>query len=118
MLPARCPCARSYLQRTGALKSAAAAGLRPRAPHRIVPRRFFVPVGAPQGQLPFRGMPDEAAYLARCFSGATLLEQYVEWEGGGSGESGGTVAAVSSRGKAKPPGGGKKKKKAERRGRR
>lgn len=71
---------RSYLQRKGALAAAAAQDLRPRgSPHRIVPPRFFVPLGAPQNALPFQGMPERQVYLGKCFSGATLLERYVEW---------------------------------------
>ena len=119
----------SYLRRTGALAAAAAAGLCPRAgPHRIVPPRFFVPAGATQGALPFRGMSEEAIYLAKRFTGATLLERYVEWVGAGDGagdsagggDSGAAAAApVSSRGKAQRPGVSKKqRRKAERIGRR
>ena len=83
-----------------------------------------MPVGAPQGALPFRGMSEEAIYLAKRFTGATLLERYVEWvgagaiaDGGADGGSPGSTAAATPQacGGGKAGGSGKKKKKGGRR---
>lgn len=32
-----------------------------------------------QEALPFQGMSERDIYLAKCFTGATLMERYVEW---------------------------------------
>jgi hypothetical protein len=100
------PLACSHLRREGAFRAAAAVGVRPRsAPHLIVPPRFFVPLGAPKTALPFQGWSEQDAYAARRFTGATMLEQYVEWEAatdGGDGSGGGKAGSKPRRASGRP----------------
>lgn len=75
----------SLLRRRKAPEAAAAVGLQQRAgPHRIVPRRLFVPLDAPPGAPAYLGMPSQERYLHSRFAGATLFERYIEWVSAGS----------------------------------